>query len=1107
MGFPDDADLGTMVEINPGGTWTDITPDTLLAQTITITRGKADEEATHGDPSTVAVKIKNPNGDYSPKNPIGKYFGKLVRNTQLRASIAAGSPWLGLPPSGTDVRASTPTTSALNVTGDMDIRFDVQPDDWFASSGVVELGGKWGTAGQQSWQVYLYTGVIRLQWTADGTSLTVAEAYLGDIALQPRMVLRVTMDVNNGSSGHTVVFYCGPSMTGPWTQVDVAQIVAGTAATFSSTAPVEFGDISSTGVVHAPARLFAAQIRSGINGTIVANPLFSAQAVGALAFADSAGVPWTVNRASGLTNRLVRGIGEVPSWPPRWGQSGRQVTAALEAAGIMRRLGQGATALDSTLRRRIPSDPDLIAYWPMEEGQGATQAYSPLAGVRPMQTLGVTFGQDDSLPGSAPLPTIGALSSLRAVVPPAPTGQWRVELVYKTGDAPAGDANAQLIVVNTSAGSWRIGVGATTLHVDVTAPDGSSLYSSIWDPAGIFGTWNRLVIDAQQSGSNVALSVTWITIGQASLGFSDTYAGTVGQVTTLTASHGSALQGMAQGHVAVFSTRNTGIFDNADTGFNAEQAASRVVRVTGEEGVPLRTPYGLTGTEAMGPQARDTLLNVAQAAADADEGAVLYEPQDAVALAWRPRASLYNQPVKLTLDYAGSQVGVPLEPEDDDQESRNDITVTRSGGSSARATLDTGPMSTADPTQGGIGRYTDTVTESLAADDQPPLHAGWRLHIGTYDGMRYPAVTIALHRCPELIDAARELDVGDRIQILNPPPWLPPGLVDLIVLGVTETLGVWTWTMTFNCAPAGPWTVGVLDDAVVGRLDTDGSQLLAAATATATVLRVQTTAGPRWVTDPAQFPFDLLVGGEVVTAAGCGPDAVDVFGRTVSSGWGSADTGQAWTPAGGTASDFSVATGGGRHLLSTINAPRWTTLAQGIADFDLTVTVSTTALAAGASQYVGLGGRFVDSSNVYLARIEFTTAATVALTIRKRVAGTETSLNGGTVAGLTHTANGQFRLRFQARGTALRAKVWTGSVEPPVWHAVVTDTSFAAAGQVGLRSVLNTGNTNSSPSAVYDDFASALPQRMTVTRSTNGIAKSHSAGEPIGLANPMILAL
>ena len=49
--------------------------------------------------------------------------------------------------------------------------------------------------------------------------------------------------------------------------------------------------------------------------------------------------------------------------------------------------------------------------------------------------------------------------------------------------------------------------------------------------------------------------------------------------------------------------------------------------------------------------------------------------------------------------------------------------------------------------------------------------------------------------------------------------------------------------------------------------------------------------------------------------------AADAFGRTTTGGWGSADTGGAWTPVSG-ASSFSVAPGGGRIVLGAAGQTR-----------------------------------------------------------------------------------------------------------------------------------------------------------------------------------------
>jgi hypothetical protein len=153
-----------------------------------------------------------------------------------------------------------------------------------------------------------------------------------------------------------------------------------------------------------------------------------------------------------------------------------------------------------------------------------------------------------------------------------------------------------------------------------------------------------------------------------------------------------------------------------------------------------------------------------------------------------------------------------LEPTDDDQTVRNDITVQRTDGSSSRVTLDTGTLSTLAPPS-GVGRYTDSVTLNLASDSQTLDHAGWLLHLGTWDETRYPVVKVVLSKVPGSLETAAAVDVGDRIQITNPPAWLPPDTIDLMVQGYSETLDQFTWNLDFNCTPAGPWDVAWAGDA------------------------------------------------------------------------------------------------------------------------------------------------------------------------------------------------------------------------------------------------------------------------------------------------------
>lgn len=1116
--------LPITVELQINGTWIDVSGDVRTeggTDAIKINRGITGSGGTVADLGTCAMTFDNNSGAYSNRNPASPYYPYLGKNTPLRVGVAFGTPWLNVSEGGTE-HASTPDAAVLDIAGDIDIRLDVEAavwGDYRDHSGGIALGdteliGKEQLTGnQRSWRLLLTDqGRLNFGWSADGIAITQVESDQLSLSPSTRLSLRVTLDVNNGSGGNTVAFFTSTSAgtAGPWTQLGNSIITTGVTSIFNSTAPLEIGDIAEATFVSLSKKIFGAEVRNGIGGTIVANPNFEAQAVGATSFADTApsARTWTVT-AGAITNVYRRFVGEVSKWPPQWDTGGKDVTTPITASGIFQRYNQSKTVLQSTLRRRIPSL--VSAYWPMEEGVDATQASSPTSGVPPMQVSGVTWAADSSLPGSGPLPQLSPPSAMTARVPAVPAGDWQVECVYKLGTLPA--SPTLMMQVNLAGGTGsqvQFLIGVAVARIQVLDSTGAVVATADSTPDHFTDNWGRLQIKMSTTAGNVTARTSWIVIGASTAGnVATAFSGTPGFVTKVSGLWGSGFAGMSIGHLGVFPFNSASPYDNADIAFDGETAAVRLSRVASEQAVPLSIAARNADTELVGPQAQDTLLNVLTATAQADEG-LLCEAREFLGLRYRGRASLYNQASALDIPYttAGPQaLMAPLRPVDDLQGVRNDSTVTRLNGSSGRSVVITGPLSTLAPPLGIGTGYDEDVTLGLHSDDQTALHAGWHTHLGTWDEARFPEVNLSLEKNPALIPAVARIDTGSRIRITPPLlKQLPPDAIDQLVLGYEENISQFSWRFAFACQPYGPWLVGILDDPVYGRADTDGSSLLAPATPTDTLLRVQTSAGPPWVTDPAQFPFDLTVGGEIITATACGPDVTDAFARTASSGWGSADTGQAWASTGGTASDFSVSSGAGRHLLGSVNVSRWSTLAQGIADFDLTVTVSTTALATGASQLVALGARFVDTNNTYLARLEFTTAAAVALTIRKRVAGTETQLDGGTVAGLTHTANGLFHIRFQAQGTTLRAKAWQGT-ETPSWQVSVADSDLTAAGQVGVRSILATGNTNTSPSAVFDDFANGLPQRMTVTRSVNTVVKTHSAGESISLAHPMILAL
>jgi hypothetical protein len=233
----------------------------------------------------------------------------------------------------------------------------------------------------------------------------------------------------------------------------------------------------------------------------------------------------------------------------------------------------------------------------------------------------------------------------------------------------------------------------------------------------------------------------------------------------------------------------------------------------------------------------------------------------------------------------------------------------------------------------------------------------------------------------------------------------------------------------------------------------------------------------------------------------------DAFPRTAASSWGTADTGQLWTNSGGTAADYNVTTGYGATRLATANVSRrvFTDFLYG--DVDVYTSITSSAAATGGSLFGGPTARHIDSDNLYQARVEFTTANAVILSVRKRVATVETQLATFTTD-ITHVAGTFLRVRFQVIGSNLKAKIWrlTDS-EPYLWQIETTDTDLTTSVFIGLRSISAAANTNVNPEIRYDNYEITNPQTFTVTRSRNGVTKAQSAAADVRLADPAIVAL
>lgn len=612
--------------------------------------------------------------------------------------------------------------------------------------------------------------------------------------------------------------------------------------------------------------------------------------------------PIRVSRmTNGSNTPWYRFYGEVPAWPTTWDISGSDVYTQIQASGILRRLNQGNVPEGSAIRRAYTVGAVgqyTVAYWPCEDGQNSTSLASALswptgtAMALSGQAL-PTFSNFTGFPCSDALPLLSA-SVWNGAVPADPyNGSDNVLRFLMAVPATGAYDTAVIARLFTVGRVARLDLQYGTLNsgsLQISGYDiaGTQLFSSGWVAFAVNGKLLRVSMELITSGSNITWAVTTLIPG-ATVGA--TTSGTLASSATGSAygvviNPDGHINDTAIGHVSCESVW-TSLFQLAQplNAWLGESAFDRFPRLCGEEpGVAASVALNGTvsdDTVTLGYQLSDTFTNLVGQVVDTD-GGILFEARDQAELVLRQRVSLYNQAARLALDISAHQLSAPLAPVDDDRFTRNDITVTRTNGSSARQTLTSGTMSTQSPPS-GAGPYPNGVNISLGSDTQVTDQAGWRLLLGTVDEPRYPSISLNLRHPtftsnPALLAAALTMDIGDRVTALNPPAWMPPNAISQLLQGYSETLGIFEHDMTLNCGPEAPYRIAVLDDLVLGCLDTDFSYLSAGLDygPTDTSLTVTTNGAisgnsPLWTTNAVNFPFDIAVGGERMTVTNIVP--------------------------------------------------------------------------------------------------------------------------------------------------------------------------------------------------------------------------------------------
>jgi hypothetical protein len=533
-----------------------------------------------------------------------------------------------------------------------------------------------------------------------------------------------------------------------------------------------------------------------------------------------------------------RFAGEVSEFPARWNLPGTDVWTPLVASGILRRLNR-ANAVESTLvsgvRRIATTTAAIVGYWPMEDLPGSTSFAADgryPTGPGTIRSGSPILAAVDPGVGSKPIPTFaGSIAAFVPAVPASTTGFTVGFYVVIPSGGTTNNADLMRLQTGGTADLWILRYNSTLggqlqLIVKNSVSDVILLNTVLAGTAGLDGKSTYIKMEAANSGANIAWYVQPYFPGGGGGGG----ATLVGAATTnpqRVELGSSILTGdVGLGQLILGNTSSAlffATFDDALEGFAGETAQARSERIEALTGIPIDTVVGTLASTRLGPQPDGTPLDVLRDMEKADVGSILRDSITQVGLSFMTRSARYSRAVTLALDYAAGHLSPPLEPTDDDQFIRNDVTAVRTDGSSARAIDETGPLNVQEYPD-GIGPYSFSDTYNVYLDSQLPDLAAWLLGQGTIEDTRWPKITVDLVANPSLVAAVDLMRPGYRMTVANIPTWQGTGAADLFVIGWTEQYGPNQRTITFNCEPGGASTgydVFILNDTTFGVLDSN----------------------------------------------------------------------------------------------------------------------------------------------------------------------------------------------------------------------------------------------------------------------------------------------
>lgn len=887
VSFPADI-LDMHVEVLINNVWTDVISDVQGdKQVVTINRG-SDVGLGKVQPSDISFILNNFDGRYSPRNPTGPYYGLLQRNPPVRVLVyphfTAGS---GM--DDTDTFTRTVSSAWGNSDGgntyiDLGAGGTVLTSDWSVSSGKGN---------------HYIPAVASYRCSALDLALTDVDVY----ATFDTSVANVTGGVIEPGNIMLRVQYNGSTFTDYY----LARVEVSTAEVVTARLMRASGTVSLASVT-VPTITWTAQplrVRARVLGITlymkVWDPAVSGEPdawtlqVDDYTLTTPGGVGFRSGIASGNTNIpctftwddvsivaiFTRIFGEIPEWPTTLKQSTALMTTKVQASGIMRRLNQGSKVIRSPLQRKY-LDMSPVIYWALDDGPDAdfggstitagAQSIFAITGLIELSKVAGPTGAPANLPQMAQNISASAVA-LAAHVTEETTSSYTIDLCILASHAPSAtswsytpitwsdtNGNTFTLVMAGSAyahyiTAWGYTVSALNINAQIN-----------WDV--VDGKWHHIRIEVELSGSTTTISLLLDDLYYATdseAGFIASDITNVGILNNLKAEIESA----SIGHIGIFTGVGLTTTYQAFLGYPAETISTRTTRLAAQDDIAIIIADD-GSSPLLGPQRTVAIMDMLVDVQSADLG-VLTEARNAYALNMRTLNNLYDT-APVTLSHTLHHFSSGLRFTDDDALIWNSVTVQRYNGTKQVKQKLTGPLNI-QPFPYGVGMYDRGAFTTHIAYDSDVLHvASWLVELNTRDEVRYTLIPINLARSalatnPTLCAQIAMLDVGDIITLTGLPSTISYNDVHCMIVGYTEKLTNFGWTIDFYTVPAGNYlTVGIYDD-TDSRYAPTYSELATSINTTETTLSISVT-GIRWVRaadDATSLPFDIIIGGERMT--------------------------------------------------------------------------------------------------------------------------------------------------------------------------------------------------------------------------------------------------